>query len=81
MQPPLPFGVVVRVRLGAGNGNVARQLFDLFQEKPGEVPVRLELEREKDFQAILEPERGVRPDEEFGARVREICGKNSVRLL
>ena len=81
VQPPLPFGVVVRVRLGTGGGDIARQLFDLFQEKPGEVPVRLELERERDFQVILEPESGVRPDSEFVSSVRKICGKDSVRLL
>src|SRR5262249_36172187 len=79
VQPPLPYGVVVRVRL-CGNGEIARRLYDLFQEKPGETPVRLELIRERDFQAVLEPESGVRADSEFVARVREICGGDSVRL-
>ena len=80
-QAPLPSGVVVRVRLGGGNGSVARQLFDVFQEKAGETPVRLELERDRDFQAILEPEIRIRPDSDFLARVRKICGKDSVRLV
>ena len=81
VQPALPFGVVVRVRLRGENGDIAQQLFDVFLEKAGETPVRLELEREGDFRAILEPDAGVRPDAEFVDRIRKICGKDSVRLL
>jgi DNA polymerase-3 subunit alpha len=80
-EPALASAVVIRVRLGRGNGSVAHQLLDLFGEKPGEAPVRLELEREGDFQAQLEPELRVRPDAEFAARVRAICGRDSVLLI
>ncbi len=81
VEPPKPNGVVIRVRLGSGNGSVARQLFEIFSEKSGQVPVRLELERERDFQAILEPEIRIRPDAEFVARIKKICGRDSVRLV
>ena len=78
--PPLST-VIIRVRLQGENGGAARQLFDLFQEKPGEASVRLELEREREFQALLEPDLRVQPDAEFVATVEKICGKHSVRLL
>ena len=40
-----------------------------------------ELERVRDFQAILEPEVRIRPDAELVSRIRKICGKDSVRLV
>ncbi|MGH9784913.1 MAG: hypothetical protein ACRD88_12090, partial [Terriglobia bacterium] len=81
VEPALASAVVIRVRLGRNNGSVARRLLEVFDEKPGEAMVRLELEREGDFEALLEPDRHVRPDPEFVARVQEVCGKNSVRLI
>jgi hypothetical protein len=84
VEPALASAVVIRVRLGRSNGkngSVARRLLEIFDEKPGEAMVRFELEREGDFEALLEPDRRVRPDSEFVARVQEVCGKNSVRLI
>ena len=81
VEPELASAVLIRVRLRQKNGSVASQLFQLFQEKPGEAMVRFELEREGDFQALLEPDLRVRPDVEFVSRVRQICGKESVRLI
>ncbi|MBI4443112.1 MAG: DNA polymerase III subunit alpha, partial [Acidobacteria bacterium] len=80
-EPRLASAVVIRVRLKEGNGSVARQLWELFEAKPGEAPVRLELEREGEFEALLEPEMHVRADADFVARARKICGKESVRLI
>jgi DNA polymerase-3 subunit alpha len=81
VEPALASAVVIRVRLGRGNGSVARRLHDLFAEKPGEAPVRLEFERAGLFQAELEPDLRVRPDPEFANRAREICGKDAVLLI
>jgi len=87
VEPALASAVVIRVRLGrpdrpdGKNGSIARRLLAIFDEKPGEAMVRLELEREGEFEVLLEPDRRVRPDPEFVARVQEICGKNSVRLI
>jgi len=81
VEPSLASAVVIRVRLGRGNGSVARKLHDLFEEKPGEAPVRLEFEREGAFQAQLEPDLRVRPDPEFANRARAICGKDAVLLI
>jgi DNA polymerase-3 subunit alpha len=80
-EPKLASAVVIRVRLRGNNGSVARRLFEVFTEKPGEAPVRFELERDGEWQAQLEPELRVRPDADFVARVRAICGKDSVRLI
>jgi DNA polymerase-3 subunit alpha len=84
VEPSLASAVVIRVRLGRPekkNGGTARKLLEIFDEKPGEAMVRFELEREGDFEALLEPEHRVRPDREFVARVQEVCGRNSVRLI
>ncbi|MBI4479129.1 MAG: DNA polymerase III subunit alpha [Acidobacteria bacterium] len=81
VEPALPSAVVIRVRLGRKNGNVARQLLDLFTEKTGDAMVRLELERAGEFEALLEMDLQVRPDTEFVSRVQRICGKDSVRLI
>jgi len=81
VEPSLASAVVIRVRLGRGNGSVARKLHDLFEEKPGEAPVRLEFEREGEFQAELEPDLRVRPDPDFATRARAICGKDAVLLI
>ena len=80
-EAPLPSAVIIRVSLGRGNGAAARQLLELLREKPGEAPIRLELERAGEFQAFLEPEMHVRPDAEFVSRAQKICGKESVRLI
>jgi DNA polymerase-3 subunit alpha len=81
VEPPVASAVVIRVRLGRGNGSVARRLYELFEEKPGDAPVRLEFEREGAFQAQLEPELRVRPDPEFAIRARAICGSDAVLLI
>jgi DNA polymerase-3 subunit alpha len=81
VEPALPSAVVIRVRLGQNGGTVARKLYELFEEKPGEAPVRLEFEREGAFQAELEPEFRVRPDPDFASRARAICGKDAVLLI
>ena len=89
VEPSLASAVVIRIRLGRNidrggdrNGDsVARKLFDLFGEKPGEAPVRLEFERVGEFQAEMEPDLRVRPDPEFAARARAICGKDAVLLI
>jgi DNA polymerase-3 subunit alpha len=81
VEPSLASAVVIRVRLGRGNGSLARKLHELFEEKPGEAPVRLEFEREGAFQAQLEPDLRVRPDPEFANRARAICGKDAVLLI
>ncbi len=81
VEPPRATGVVIRVRLGGANGGVARQLFEIFSEKNGETPVRLEIERESDFQAILEPDLRIRPDSDFVDRIRKLCGRDSVRVV
>ncbi|MSO21070.1 MAG: DNA polymerase III subunit alpha [Acidobacteria bacterium] len=84
-EPEMASAIIIRIRLGRQNGSsdsaVARQLFDLIERKPGAALVRIELEREGDFEALLELEHGVRPDEEFKSLARGICGKDSLVLV
>ncbi|HWP84046.1 MAG TPA: OB-fold nucleic acid binding domain-containing protein, partial [Terriglobia bacterium] len=81
VEPALASAVVIRIRLGSGDGSVARKLRELFEEKRGEAPVRLEFERAGAFQAELEPEIRVRPDPDFAHRARALCGKDAVLLI
>jgi DNA polymerase-3 subunit alpha len=85
VEPALASAVIIRVRLGRpehkNGSSVAKRLFEIFDEKPGEAMVRFEIEREGDFEALLEPDQRVRPDSEFVSRVQQVCGKNSVRLI
>jgi DNA polymerase-3 subunit alpha len=80
-EPELASAVIVRVRLGRSNGSLARQLFELIEKKPGGAPIRIELERDGEFEAQLELERGVRPDEEFKSAARSIVGKDALVLV
>jgi DNA polymerase III subunit alpha len=80
-EPVLASAVILRVRLGRANGSVAKQLFELIEKKPGGAPIRIEFEREGEFEAQLELERGVRPDEEFKSAARSIVGKDALVLV
>ena len=49
---------------------------------PGEAKVLFDLDRADDFMVIMEPEGyNVQPDRAFIARVEELCGRGSVRIV
>ena len=81
VEPSLPSAVVIRVRLGGKNGRIAERLLELFNEKPGDAMVRLELIHPEKFEALLEPDHRIRADADFVSRARDICGRDSVRLI
>jgi hypothetical protein len=68
-------------RTFGGDPAVARRLAELFDRKPGQASVRLEIIREGDFCLTLEAPRKVRPDKEFVAEVEAICGKGALIML
>jgi DNA polymerase-3 subunit alpha len=54
----------------------------LFAERKGEAKVLFDLERRGDFIVVMEPEGyNVLPDRNFIARVEELCGRGSVRII
>ncbi len=83
VEVKLPENLIIRVRLPA-NGSpdrAAQRLAELFQRKPGQATVRLEIIREGNFRVTLEPTLKVRPDKEFLTEVETICGKGSVIVI
>ncbi len=77
----LASAVVIRIRVGCGRITIARELYELFQKKPGNAPVRLEFEMEGEFEAQIEPEMRVQADAEFVQRAKTICGPDAVMLI
>jgi hypothetical protein len=57
-------------------------LHDHCASHPGEAKVLFDVERSGDFMVIMEPEGyNVQPDRAFIARVEELCGRGSVRIV
>ena len=49
---------------------------------PGEAKVLFDVERAGDFMVVMEAEGyNVQPDRNFIARVEELCGRGSVRII
>ena len=65
------------------NGEVDRavELNQLFSRKQGRTEVRLRLEKTRDFSVILDVPVKVRPDREFIAEVKRICGPEAMEVL
>ncbi len=83
VEVKLPENLIIRIRLrqNGAAAAAARRLAELFQRKPGQANVRLEIVREGDFSLTLEPAAKVCPDKEFLAQVEAICGKDAVILI
>jgi DNA polymerase-3 subunit alpha len=71
----------VRVDLKALDAAVLDRLDELFTKSPGRCKVAFELIQDDGTEATLESSSAVRADGELLARVREICGSDSVALV
>jgi DNA polymerase-3 subunit alpha len=71
----------VRVDLKALDPAVLDRLGELFTRSPGRCKVAFELIQDDGTEATLESSSAVRADGELLARVREICGSDSVALV
>ncbi len=79
---PLPRAIRVRVPLETATGSTVDALYGLFSERKGEAKVLFDVERQGDFMVVMEPEGyNVQPDRSFIARVEELCGRGSVRII
>ena len=71
----------VRVDLNSVDTTALDQLQELFSSRPGRCRIAFQLVKEDGTEATLESSSAVRADSELVARVREICGADSVVVI
>ena len=81
-QPKLPRALRIRVPLEAASAATIDALCQVCRERKGQAKVLFDVERPGDFLAVMEAEGyNVLPDRAFIARVEELCGRGSVRIV
>ncbi len=81
-QPKLPRGLRIRIPLETVSAGTIDELHTLCSERRGNAKLLFDLERRGDFTAVMEAEGyNVLPDRAFIARVEELCGRGSVRIV
>jgi len=79
---PLPRAIRVRIPLETSAEETVDKLHTLFIERKGEAKVLFDVERQGDFMVVMEAEGyNVVPDRNFIARVEQLCGRGSVRII
>ena len=79
---PLPRAIRVRIPLESSGEATIDNLHNLFLERKGEAKVLFDVERQGDFMVVMEAEGyNVLPDRNFIARVEQLCGRGSVRII
>jgi DNA polymerase-3 subunit alpha len=79
---PLPKALRIRILVESASDGTVDALHMLFNERKGEAKVLFDLERDGDFMVVMEAEGyNVMPDRNFLARVEELCGRGSVRVI
>jgi DNA polymerase-3 subunit alpha len=79
---PLPRAIRIRVPLESAAENTIDDLHSLFLNRKGEAKVLFDVERQGDFMVVMEAQGyNVMPDRNFIARVEELCGRGSVRVI
>jgi DNA polymerase-3 subunit alpha len=80
--PKLARSLRIRIPLETATPATVDALHILFGEKKGAAKVLFDVERSGDFMAVMEAEGyNVLPDRYFMARVEELCGRGSVRVI
>jgi DNA polymerase-3 subunit alpha len=81
-QPKLPRAIRIRVPLDMATPATVDALHTICREKKGEAKVLFDMERSGDFMVVMEVDGyNVCPDRSFMARVEELCGRGSVRVV
>jgi DNA polymerase-3 subunit alpha len=79
---PLPRAIRVRIPIESSGESTIDNLHLLFMERKGEAKVLFDVERQGDFMVVMEAEGyNVLPDRTFIARVEQLCGRGSVRII
>jgi DNA polymerase III subunit alpha len=81
-QPKLPRSIRIRVPLDTATAGTVDALHSICRERQGGAKVLFDVERAGDFMVVMEAdEYNVCPDRSFIARVEELCGRGSVRIV
>jgi DNA polymerase-3 subunit alpha len=81
-KPKLPRSLRIRIPLETVTAETVDALHSLCAGRKGEARLLFDLERAGDFMVVMEPEGyNVQPDRSFIARVEELCGRGSVRVI
>ncbi|HVZ61622.1 MAG TPA: DNA polymerase III subunit alpha [Terriglobales bacterium] len=81
-RPKLPRSIRIQVPLDSATVDTVDELRDFCHSHRGEAKVLFDLFREGDFMVVMEAEGyNVLPDRAFFARVEELCGSGSVRVI
>ena len=79
---PLPRAIRIRIPLETSAETTVDDLHNLLCERKGEAKVLFDVERQGDFMVVMEAEGyNVLPDRNFIARVEQLCGRGSVRVI
>jgi DNA polymerase-3 subunit alpha len=79
---PLPRAIRVRIPIESCGDSTIDNLHNLFLERKGGAKVLFDVERQGDFMVVMEAEGyNVVPDRNFIARVEQLCGRGSVRII
>jgi DNA polymerase-3 subunit alpha len=79
---PLPRAIRIRIPLESSQETTVDTLHSLFLERKGDAKVLFDVERQGDFMVVMEAEGyNVLPDRNFIARVEQLCGRGSVRVI
>jgi DNA polymerase III subunit alpha len=79
---PLPRAIRIRIPLESSGEATVDALHSLFLERRGEAKVLFDVERQGDFMVVMEADGyNVLPDRNFIARVEQLCGRGSVRVI
>jgi DNA polymerase III subunit alpha len=79
---PLPRAIRIRIPLETSAATTVDDLHMLFTERKGEAKVLFDVERAGDFMVVMEADGyNVIPDRNFIARVEQLCGRGSVRVI
>jgi DNA polymerase-3 subunit alpha len=82
-QPKLPRSLRIRIPLEAASPHTVDELHSLCASRRGEARVLFDVERRGDFMVVMEPAAtyNVAADRMFIAKVEELCGRGSVRVV
>ncbi len=79
---PLPRAIRIRIPLENAGEATVDDLHALFLERKGQAKVLFDVERTGDFMVVMEADGyNVMPDRNFIARVEQLCGRGSVRII
>jgi DNA polymerase-3 subunit alpha len=79
---PLPRSLRIRIPLDSATAETVDSLHGLFEISKGEAKVLFDVERQGEFMVVMEAQGyNVLPDRNFIARVEQLCGRGSVRII